>query len=102
MVGLAIAPSAVMREALISAKLGVTPAIIGALGAGSSLYVLPAVLAPVSMPMSILGITLGLRSHNIGAVILSALAGFSAIAALWSSEAFWLVFVMFGGTIGTV
>ena len=68
MSNMALMRTAAKTEALASTKTGATPAIIGGLGAGLGLYVFAGLLAPASIPMSLLGMALGYRSRTWAAV----------------------------------
>lgn len=65
---MALTRTAAKTEALASTKTGVAPVIIGGLGAGLGLFAFTALLAPASIPMSLLGMTLGYRSRTWAAV----------------------------------
>ena len=90
MTGLAITPTAIINDGLTSARSGVLPAIIGALGAALSLNLMAPLFAPASIPISVLGIVLGLRSRNLEAVLAGGLAIVCAMVALMHSDLFWL------------
>jgi hypothetical protein len=88
-----------VNDTIKSAKAGVVPALIGALGAGAGLYVLTIFFAPASIPMSVLGIVLGARSRHIEAVVLGGLGVVCAIVGLLHSQAYWLVFAVLAGAV---
>ncbi len=90
MSGIAITPTAIINDSLTNARNGVLPAIIGALGAALSLNLLAPFFAPASIPISVLGIVLGLRSRNLEAVLVGGLAIVCAMVALMHSDLFWL------------
>ena len=68
MTGIAITSTASMNQSLASARNGVLPAIIGTLGAAIALNVLPPLFATASIPISVLGTVLGIRSWNVEAL----------------------------------
>jgi hypothetical protein len=92
MTGLAITPTAILHDSLTSARSGVLPAIIGALGAALSLNLMAPLFAPAIIPISVLGVVLGLRSRNLEAVLAGGLAIVCAMVALLNSDLFWLGF----------
>ncbi len=96
MTGLAIAPTAIMTESAASARTGVLPAIIGALGAAIALNAFAPLLATASIPFSVLGVALGLRSRRFEAAAAGCLAIAGAMAALLNSEFFWTAFAVVG------
>jgi hypothetical protein len=100
MTGIAITPATIAHDAATTARSGVTPAIIGAFGAGLGLYVWTVFLAPASLPMSVLGIVLGLHSRVYGAAIAGALGVVCAIVGLLYTDAFWVLFAAVAGAIG--
>lgn len=63
---------ALLAEAGAHAARGGVPAAIGACGALGALVAAPLFLAPASVPMSLLGLTLGHRAANRGAVLVGA------------------------------
>lgn len=99
MTGLAITPTAIIDEGKVAARSGILPALIGALGAALALNVLAPLFAPASIPISVLGIVLGLHSRCLEAVGIGALAIVCAIVALLNSEFFWLAFGVIGSAI---
>ena len=99
MTGIAITPTAIINDSLTSTRNDVLPAIIGALGAAIALNACAPLFATASIPISVLGIVLGLRSRTLEAVAVGALALIGAMAALLSSGIFWLAFGMVGGAI---
>ena len=88
MTGISITPTAIINDSLTSARNGVLPAIIGALGAALSLNLLAPLFAPASIPISVLGIVLGLRSRNLEAVLAGGLAIACAMVALMNPDLF--------------
>ena len=88
MAALAIAPTAIMTESAASARIGVLPAIIGALGAAIALNAFAPLFATASIPISVLGVVLGLRSRCFEAAAAGCLAIVCAMAALLNSEIF--------------
>jgi hypothetical protein len=64
MSNMALTRTATVTKALARTKFGATPVIIGGLGAGLGLFAFTALLAPASIPMSLLGMTLGYRSRT--------------------------------------
>ncbi len=99
MTGIAISSTAIMDESAASARSGVLPAIIGALGAAIALNAFAPLFATASIPISVLGIVLGLRSRTLEAVAVGALALICAMAALLNSGVFWLAFGLLGSAI---
>ena len=57
--------------------------------------------APASIPISVLGIVLGLRSRKLEAVLAGALAIVCAMVALMNPDLFWLAFGVLGSAVGT-
>ena len=100
MAGFAIAPTAIMTESAASARTGVLPAIIGALGAAIALNALAPLFATASIPISVLGVVLGLRSRCLEAVAAGCLAIVCAMAALLYSEIFWIAVAVVGSAVG--
>ncbi len=100
MTGLAITPTAIINDGLTSARSGMLPAIIGALGAALSLNLMAPLFAPASIPISVLGIVLGLRSRNLEAVLAGGLAIVCAMVALMHSDLFWLGFGILVSAVG--
>ncbi len=98
MTGLAIAPTAIMAESAASARAGVLPAIIGALGAAIALNAFAPLFATASIPISVLGVVLGLRSRCFEAAA-GCLAIVCAMAALLNSEIFWIAFGVIGSAV---
>ncbi len=99
MAGLAIAPTAIMTESAASARTGVLPAIIGALGAAIALNAFAPLFATASIPISVLGVVLGLRSRCFEAAAVGCLAIACAVAALLNSGAFWIAFAVVGSAV---
>ena len=99
MTGLAIAPTAIMTETTVSARNGVLPAIIGALGAAIALNAFAPLFATASIPISVLGVVLGLRSRCFEAAAVGCLAIACAVAALLNSGAFWIAFAVVGSAV---
>ncbi len=99
MTGLAIAPTAIMAESAVSARAGVLPAIIGALGAAIALNAFAPLFATASIPISVLGVVLGLRSRCFEAAAAGCLAIVCAMAALLNLEMFWIAFGAVGSTV---
>ncbi len=99
MTGLAITPTAIMTESAVSARTGVLPAIIGALGAAIALNAFAPLFATASIPISALGVLLGLRSRCFEAVATGCLAIVGAMAALLYSETFWIAFAVVGSAV---
>jgi len=75
------------------------PAIIGALGAAIALNALAPLFATASIPISVLGVVLGLRSRRFEAVAAGCLAIVCAMAALLYSDAFWIAFAVVGSAV---
>lgn len=99
MSGLAITSLSQFGDSFERARAGVLPAIIGLSGAALGLYGLTAVLAPASVPMSVLGIVLGRRSRSGTAILAGALGIALATAGLLRSDEFWLAFTVLGGAL---
>ena len=64
MSNMALTRTAAKTKALASNGAGTAPVIIGGLGAGLGLFAFTALLAPASIPMSLLGMTLGYRKRT--------------------------------------
>jgi len=92
MAEVALTPTAFAAQTLATASSGSIPAAIGAIGAGLGLIALTPVLAPASVPMSVLGMVLARRQNNWLALSLGSLGVALALAALLQSGAFWVVF----------
>ena len=99
MAALAIAPTAIMTESAASARIGVLPAIIGALGAAIALNAFAPLFATASIPISVLGVVLGLRSRCFEAAAVGCLAIACAVAPLLNSGAFWIAFAVVGSAV---
>ncbi len=99
MAGLAIAPTAIMAESAATARTGVLPAIIGARGAAIALNALAPLFATASIPISVLGVVLGLRSRCFEAAATGCLAIAGAMAALLYSDIFWTAFAVVGSAV---
>ena len=99
MTGLAITPTAILNDGLTSARSGMLPAIIGALGAALSLNLMAPLFAPASIPIAVLGIVLGLHSRCREAIAIGALAIVCAVLALIDSALFWLAFGILGSAL---
>ncbi len=99
MTGLAIAPTAIMAESAASARTGVLPAIIGALGAAIALNAFAPLFATASIPISVLGVMLGRRSRCFEAAAAGCLAIVCAMAALLNSGIFWIAFGVVGSAV---
>ncbi len=99
MAGLAIAPTAIMAESAASARTGVLPAIIGALGAAIALNAFAPLLATASIPISVLGVVLGLRSRCFEAAAVGCLPIACAVVALVNSDIFWIAFAVVGSAV---
>ncbi len=99
MTGLAIAPTAIMAESAASARNGVLPAIIGALGAAIALNAFAPLFATASIPISVLGVVLGHRSRCFGAAATGCLAIVCAVAALLNSDIFWIASGVVGSAV---
>lgn len=57
-------PGAVNDEAVASGRVATVPALVGLIGAAVSLFGLPLFFVAASLPMSILGLALGIRQRN--------------------------------------
>ncbi len=99
MSGLAITPTDIGGEGLMAARSGLLPAMIGALGAALALNLMVPLFAPASIPISVLGIVLGLHNRCLEAVGIGALAILGAIVALLGSDVFWLGFGVIGSAV---
>ncbi len=100
MTGIAISSTAIMDESAASARSGALPAIIGALGAAIALNAFAPLFATASIPISVLGIVLGLRSRTLEAVAVGGLALICAMAALLNSDIFWAATLASGVSSG--
>lgn len=89
----------IMDKSVESAKSGVMPAIIGALGAAIGLNALAPLFATFSVPISVLGIVLGIRNRNWEALCVGGLAIACALVAMLSSEFFWVIFGVIGSAL---
>ena len=81
------------------ARNGVLPAIIGALGAAIALNAFAPLFATASIPISVLGVVLGLRSRNFEALAVGGLAIIYAVVALLNSDLFWIAFGVLGSAM---
>ena len=102
MSGLAMTRTAIWDESLSAARSGTLPALIGALGAAIALNMMTPLFAPASIPISVLGIVLGLRGRCLEAIAIGALAIVCAMLALVNSALFWLVFGIIGSAVTAV
>ncbi len=99
MTGFAIAPTAIMEQSAASARTGVLPAIIGALGAAIALNAFAPLFATASIPISVLGVVFGLRIRCFEAAATGCLAIVCAMAALLYSGIFWIAFAVVGSAV---
>ncbi len=99
MTGFAIAPTAIMEQSAASARTGVLPAIIGALGAAIALNAFAPLFATASIPISVLGVVLGLRSRCFEAAATGCLAIVCAMVALLYSDIFWIALAVVGSAV---
>ena len=99
MIGLAMTRTAIWDESLSAARNGILPALIGALGAATALNILAPLFAPASIPISVLGLVLGLHSRCREAIAIGALAIVCAMLALIDSALFWLGIGILGSAI---
>jgi hypothetical protein len=99
MTGIAITPTAILNESAASARNGVLPATIGALGAAIALNAFAPLFATASIPISVLGVVLGLRSRTFEAVAAGGLAIICAMVALLYSDLFWIAFGVIGSAM---
>ncbi len=99
MTGFAIAPTAIMEESAASARTGVLPAIIGALGAAIALNAFAPLFATASIPISVLGVVLGLRSRCFEAAAAGSLAIVGAVVALLNSDILWIAVGVVGSAV---
>ncbi len=95
----AIAPTAIMAGSATRARAGVLPAIIGALGAAIALNAFAVLFATASIPISVLGVVLGLRSRCFAAPATGCLAIACALVALLNSGIFWVAFGVVGSAV---
>lgn len=95
----AFTPTVFLNETLESASSGLIPAVIGATGAGLGMLALTPFLAPASIPMSLAGMILAVRSRNPVALVLGALGIVWALTALLRSDTFWTVFATVAGSL---
>ncbi len=102
MTGLAMNRTAIWDESLSAARNGILPALIGALGAAIALNILAPLFAPASIPISLLGIVLGLHGRCLEAIAIGALAIVCAMLALINSALFWLAFGIIGSAVTAV
>lgn len=86
----AIAPSAFFADTLAEARIGRLPATVGAVGAGLGLVAMSPILAPASVPMSILGVVLARRSGDHRALAIGGLGVVLAMSALFQSGGAWI------------
>jgi len=70
MTEIAATPGAVIVETLDTVRTGMVPATVGAVGAAAGLLGLPFLFVVASMPMSLLGLGLGVRTRAPAAVLL--------------------------------
>ncbi len=101
MTGFAIAPTAIMEQSAASARTGVLPAIIGALGAAIALNAFTPLFATASIPISVLGVVLGPRSRCFEAAATGCLAIVCAMVALLYSDIFWIALAVVGSAVTT-
>ncbi len=102
MTGLAMTRTAIWDESLSAARNGILPALIGALGAAVALNMLAPLFAPASIPISVLGIVLGIHSRCLEAIAIGTLAIVCAMLALINSAIFWLMFGIVGSAVTAV
>ncbi len=102
MTATAMTRAAIWEESLAAARNGVLPALIGALGAALALNMMAPLFAPASIPISVLGIALGLHGRCREAVAIGALALACAMLALLNSAPYWLAFGILGRAITAV
>ncbi len=102
MTGLVMTRTAIWDESLSAARTGILPALVGCLGAALALNMLAPLFAPASIPVSVLGIVLGLHSRCLEAVAIGALAVVCAMLALINSALFWLAFGIIGSAVTAV
>jgi len=70
MTDIAMTPGAVIAETLDTLRTGAAPATVGAIGAAVGLLGLPFFFVVASLPMSLLGLGLGVRTRTMAAVLL--------------------------------
>ncbi len=99
MTELAMTRTAIWDDSLSAARNGILPALIGALGAAIALNMLAPLFAPASIPISVLGIVLGVHGRCLEAIAIGTLALVCAVLALINSALFWLAFGILGSAI---
>ena len=92
-------PSTFVEETIATARAGLTPALIGIVGAALGLFGMAEVFSTAAIPMCMLGLVLGRHSGNALAVGLGAVGVAGAMAGLISSPVFWLVFAALLGAV---
>ena len=102
MTGFAMTRTAIWDDSVSAARNGILPALIGALGAAIALNALAPLFAPASIPISVLGIVLGLHSRCLEAIAIGALALVCAMLALINSALFWVAFGVIGSAVTAV
>ncbi len=88
---------ALARGTAAMTETGEIPALIGALGAAFGFFVMGAFLAPVSLPLSVLGLVLGVRRRRFSAVCLGAFGIVCAMIVLTRTPGFWFLLEMVSG-----
>ncbi len=102
MTGFAMTRTAIWDESLSAARNGILPALIGALGAAIALNIMTPLFAPTNIPISVLGIVLGVHSRCLEAIAIGALAIVCAMLALINSALFWVAFGIIGSAVTAV
>ena len=102
MTDLAMTRSKFWDESLSAARSGILPALIGALGAALALSYMAPLFAPASIPISVLGIVLGLHNRCLEAVVIGVLAIAFAMLALVNSVMFWPLLGAIGSAVTAV
>ena len=92
----AIGHPALARGPLALAGNGDILALIGAVGAGVGVYAMGAFLAPASLPLSVLGLVLGVRRRRFLALCLGTFGIVCAIIVLANTPGFWFLLEVIG------
>ena len=92
MTDMTMTPSTFVGETIATARAGLTPALIGIVGAALGLFGMAEVFSTAAIPMCMLGLVLGCHSGNLIAMGLGAVGVAAAMAGLIASPVFWIVF----------
>lgn len=98
MVAAEVSVQSLINFSMANARTGVLPAAIGALAAALALHAVAPFVAIVSVPVSVLGMVLGMHSRNFDALIAGTLAVTVACVTLLASDIFWTAL----GALGSV